>query len=169
MTKKDSSNPILVPVDFSSHSETALLYAAELAGTLGNELVILHVVHDPGDAPGYYSVKGRNKQLHRMEDVAGEMLEEFSHKMQKEHSALAALKHATTMLIVGLPVNRILESAEKVDARMIVMASQGRTGLAHILLGSKAEQIVRLAPLPVMIVKDRKDGKDGKNGKKQKS
>jgi len=154
MTKKGNSRPILVPVDFSPHSETALLCAAELAETLGSKLIILHVVHDPGDAPGYYSVKGRDKQLHRMEDVAGEMLDEFFHNMQKQHPGLQALKHATTMLIVGLPVNRILESAKKTRARMIVMGSQGRTGIAHAMLGSKAEQVVRLAPIPVMIVKD---------------
>jgi nucleotide-binding universal stress UspA family protein len=172
MTAKQKNRPILVPVDFSPHSEAALVCAAELAESLGSALILLHVVHDPGEAPGYYSVKGRGKQLRRMEDVATEMLDDFFLKMQKKHSGLSALKDATTMLVVGLPVNRILESAEKVDARMIVMASQGRTGLAHILLGSKAEQIVRLAPLPVMIVKDRKNGKDGKNGKngkKQKS
>ena len=160
MTAKEKNRPILVPVDFSSHSEAALVCAAELAEKLGNELIILHVVHDPGEAPGYYSVKGRNKQLRRMEDVATEMLDDYFQKMQKKHSGLSALKDATTMLVVGLPVNRILESAEKVDARMIVMASQGRTGLAYVLLGSKAEQVVRLAPVPVMIVK---------NGKKPKS
>ena len=156
MTAKQKNRPILVPVDFSSHSEAALVCAAELAEKLGNELIILHVVHDPGEAPGYYSVKGRNKQLRRMEDVASEMLDDYFHKMQKKHSSLSALKDATTMLVVGLPVNRILETAEKVDARMIVMASQGRTGLAYVLLGSKAEQVVRLAPVPVMIVKNGK-------------
>ena len=160
MPKKDSSKPILVPVDFSSHAESALICAAELAEKLDSSLVILHVVHDPGDAPGYYSVKGRGKQLRRMEDVAAEMLEEFLQKMQKKHSGLVALAQATTMLVVGLPVNRILESAKKVQARMIVMGSQGRTGLTHVLLGSKAEQVVRLSPDPVMIVK---------GGKKQKS
>jgi nucleotide-binding universal stress UspA family protein len=157
MTKKKTNKPILVPVDFSAHSESALLCAAELAETLGSPLVILHVVHDPGEAPGYYSVKGRNKQLRRMEDVAAEMLDEFFLKMQKTHAGLSSLKTATTMLVVGLPVNRILESAEKIDAHM---GSQGRTGLAHAMLGSRAEQVVRLAPLPVMIVK---------NGEKQKS
>jgi len=154
MTKKKTNKPILVPVDFSAHSESALLCAAELAETLGSPLVILHVVHDPGEAPGYYSVKGRNKQLRRMEDVAAEMLDEFFLKMQKTHAGLSSLKTATTMLVVGLPVNRILESAEKIDARMIIMGSQGRTGLAHAMLGSRAEQVVRLAPLPVMIVKN---------------
>jgi nucleotide-binding universal stress UspA family protein len=160
MASKDKNGPILVPVDFSPHSETALVSAAELADTLGSKLVILHVVHDPGEAPGYYSVKGREKQMRRMEDVAAEMLEDYLHKMLKKHSGMPALKHATTMLVVGLPVNRILESAKKTNARMIIMASQGRTGLAHVMLGSKAEQVVRLAPIPVMIVK---------NGKKPKS
>ena len=160
MTAKQKNRPILVPVDFSSHSEAAMVCAAELAESLGSALVILHVVHDPGEAPGYYSIKGRGKQLRRMEDVAAEMLDDYSRKMQNKHSGLPALKDATTMLVVGLPVNRILESAEKIHARMIVMASQGRTGLAHVLLGSKAETVVRLAPIPVMIVK---------NGKKQKS
>jgi nucleotide-binding universal stress UspA family protein len=152
----EKQRPILVPVDFSAHSETALLYAAELAQTLGDSLVVLHVVHDPGEAPGYYAVKGRNKQLRRMEDVAAEMLDDFLDKARKAYSGLPALEQAASMLVVGLPVNRILESAEKVHARMIIMGSQGRTGLAHAMLGSKAEQVVRLAPIPVMIVKDKK-------------
>jgi nucleotide-binding universal stress UspA family protein len=157
MNVKKKNKPILVPVDFSSYSETALVNAAELAEKLDSNIVILHVVHDLNDAPGYYSVKGRNKQMRRMEDVAAEMLEEFFHKMQKKYDALAAMKHATTMLVVGLPVNRILESAKKINARMIVMGSQGRTGLARAMLGSKAEQVVRLAAIPVMIVKDEKE------------
>jgi nucleotide-binding universal stress UspA family protein len=159
MNKKDNIKPILVPVDFSSHSETALIHAAELADMLGSKLVILHIVHDLNEAPGYYSVKGRDKQMRRMEDVAADMLEEFFHKMRKKHSGLRALELATTMLVVGLPVNRILESAEKIHAGMIIMGSQGRTGLARAMLGSKAEQVVRLAPIPVMIVKDGKKSK----------
>jgi nucleotide-binding universal stress UspA family protein len=159
MMAKEKHQPILVPVDFSAHSESALLYAAELAQKLHSSLVVLHVVHDPGDAPGYYTVKGRDKQLRRMEDVAAEMLDDFLGKARKKHAGLPALDQATTMLVVGLPVNRILESADKVEARMIIMGSQGRTGLAHAMLGSKAEQVVRLAPIPVMIVKDKKKPK----------
>mgnify|MGYP001817924426 CR=1 FL=1 len=159
MTAKATGKPVLVPVDFSPHSEAALTCAAELAETIGSNLVILHVVHDPGEAPGYYSVKGRDQQLQRMEDVAADMLEQFLQTMRDKYAGLPALKQATSLLVVGLPVNRILEAAEKVDARMIVMGSQGRTGLAHAMLGSKAEQVVRLAPLPVMIVKTAKEKK----------
>ena len=153
MTHKMKTQPILVPVDFSPCSEAALLYAADLAATLQFPLNVLHVVHDPGQAPGYYAMKGRKKQLRRMEDIAAEMMEEFMLGMKKRHPDQPALATAETGLVVGLPVTRILETAQKIQAGMIVMGSQGRTGLAHVLLGSKAEQVVRLAPIPVTIVK----------------
>ena len=156
MTEQADNRPILVPVDFSSYSETALLFAADLAEKLLSRIIILHVVHDPGDAPGYYAIKGRSQHLRNMEDVAAEMLDDFFHNLLNKHPGLSALKQATTDLVVGLPVNRILEAAEKNHARMIVMGSQGRTGLAHALLGSKAEQVVRLATVPVTIVKEPK-------------
>ena len=156
MTQEKKTRPILVPVDFSAYSEAALLCAADLAEMIKQPLIVLHVVHDPGEAPGYYAVKGRKKQLHRLEDVAAEMLQEFMENVQKKHPGNMAIKTAQTELVIGLPVNRILEVAEKNHARMIVMGSQGRTGLAHVLLGSKAEQVVHLSPIPVTIVKHKR-------------
>lgn len=160
MGAKAKDQPILVPVDFSAHSAVALERGAGLAGALKVPLLVLHVVHDLGEAPGYYAVKGRGKQLRRMEDVASDMLDEFIHAARKKHPKHPALENAETALVVGLPVNRILEVAKKSGASMIVMGSQGRTGLAHALLGSKAEQVVHLSPIPVTIVKvDEKAGK----------
>ena len=49
--------------------------------------------------------------------------------------------------------------AAKTEAQMIVMGSQGRTGLSHLLLGSKAEKVAQLAPIPVTIVKTPKTGR----------
>lgn len=147
--------PILVPVDFSPHSEAAVLCATTLAACVDAPLVILHVVHDPGDSPGYYAhhIKGTKKHLRRIEDVATEMMDEFLKKLNKGHADSKPLKKAQPMLVVGIPVARILEVVAKIRPRMVVMGSQGRTGLKHILLGSKAEQIVRLCPVPVTIVK----------------
>ncbi|NOQ69916.1 MAG: universal stress protein [Gammaproteobacteria bacterium] len=156
MTSKKITESILVPVDFSAHSEAALLFAVECADKMGASITVLHVIHDLGEAPGYYSVKGRKKQLRRMEDVASEMLDAFIQEIQEKHPDLPALHNLKTILIKGLPVNRILEIAEQTDSRMIVMGSQGRTGLSHIMLGSKAEQVVRLSPIPVTIVKQQK-------------
>lgn len=153
MTKEKQTRPILVPVDFSNYSAAALMCAADLAEVIREPLIVLHVIHDPGEAPGYYAVKGRKKQLHRLEDVAAEMLQEFMEDVKKKHPGNIAIKNAQTELVTGLPVNRILEVAEKNNARMIVMGSQGRTGLSHVLLGSKAEQVVHLSPIPVTIVK----------------
>jgi nucleotide-binding universal stress UspA family protein len=155
MNEKTKKQTILVPVDFSPHSEAALSFAAGLADTTDERLIVLHVVHDPGDTPGYYSVKGRKKQLRRLEDVAVEMLEEFMRKMTKEHPEAAALAKAESQLVTGLPVTRILEMVKKYQPYMVVMGSKGRTGLAHLFLGSKAEQVVHLCPVPVTIVKAR--------------
>ncbi len=91
-----------------------------------------------------------------MEDVASEMLDHFIQEIQEKHPDIAGLKKLETILVKGLPVNRILEIAKKSNSRMIVMGSQGRTGLSHIMLGSKAEQVVRLSPIPVTIVKQYK-------------
>lgn len=153
MAEKSAEQPILVPVDFSPDSAAALRCAAELSMLFKAPLLIVHVVHDPGEAPGYYAVKGHNKHLQKLEDVAAGMFEEFMQAFIAEHPELTALKSAETSLVTGLPVNRILELADKSGARMIVMGSQGRTGLARALLGSKAEQVVRLAHVPVTIVK----------------
>ncbi len=155
MIDKVAKHAILVPVDFSPHSEAALTLASELAACLNAHLVVLHVVHDPGEAPGSYAraLKGNKKRLRKMEDVAKEMMDEFLKKVAKEHPDLKPLKKAQPLLVVGLPVARILEVVEKTHSRMVVMGSQGRTGLKHMLLGSKAEQVVQLCPVPVTIVK----------------
>lgn len=156
MNKKSHRHhaPILVAIDFSSYSTSALLYAAELAEALKRPLQVLHVVHDPGDSPGYYSPKKAKKQLQRMEERAKEMFEEFMQQVFSEHSALQLLKRPNLILVSGLPVTRILEIEQKLTPFMLVMGSKGRTGLAHLMLGSKAEQIVQLAKSPVTIVKN---------------
>lgn len=153
MSEKSSKTTILVPVDFSAYSEAALVNACELADCRNLPIVILHVVHDPSELPGYYAKMAKKKNLVRMEDVAREMFDEFMGMMIKNHPKLKALPEAESRLVVGLPVGRILEVAKSVHAEMIVMGSQGHTGLKHILLGSKAEQVVRLSPISVTIVK----------------
>lgn len=152
--------PILAPIDFSASSEAVLKWAAEAARRYHAPLLVLHVVHDLAAAPGYYhSKKGR---LRRLEDGAGDMMKDCMKHFDKKYPELEIGKLATTELVIGLPVNRILEVAEKSDARQIVIGSQGRTGLPHLLLGSKAERVAQLARVPVTIVKAEKPPKIGK-------
>jgi nucleotide-binding universal stress UspA family protein len=137
-------------VDFSSYSATALEWAARAAAAWGAPLEILHVVHDPASHPGYYGESGTPAE--RIEDAAERQMEEFLARAASEAPELG-LDSARTRLVVGLPVTRILEVAEADRAQLIVMGSQGRTGLPHLMLGSKAEQVVRLSSIPVTIVK----------------
>jgi len=155
--KKPRRRPILVAVDFSDYSAAALRWAAKTADQLGSPLLVLHVVHDPESAPGYYRrSKKLKKHLLRMEEAAAEMMSDFLEQVGKKSPELPTLQDLDTLLEVGLPVTRILEVAERTKATMIVMGSQGRTGLSHLLLGSKAAKVAQLAPIPVTIVKDAK-------------
>ena len=124
MSNKKHNAPILVPVDFSPTSEAALLWAADMATCKVTPLVILHVVHDPGKNPGYYAVKGRKKQLHRMQDTALEMLNDFHKEIVKKNPDLSMLQKAELKLVVGIPVTRILEIVEKINPLMVCSISQ---------------------------------------------
>ena len=148
----NQDGPIVVAVDFAPDSEAALHWACEYAGTVNAGLVVLHIIHDPADAPGYYR-KDEEDLLRPMEDVAIEMMDEFLEKTAERHPDGANLRDAERILVKGVPETRILEIAEKKGARLIVMGSRGRTGLPHLLLGSKAERVVQMSPIPVTIVK----------------
>ena len=150
VVKGDS--PILVALDFTADSEAALLWACDYAAHTGAPVVALHVVHDPGEAPGYYR-QADEDLLRPLEDIAADMMKEFLDKMQADHPEVEPLNRVETILVKGIPASRILEIAESTEARMIVMGSRGRTGLPHLLLGSKAERVAQLAPIPVTILK----------------
>lgn len=148
-----SGRLILVPVDFSEHSAAALVEAARFAAMMDATLIALHVVHDPGDMPGYYSKLIKKKRATRIQDIAAEAFAEFFDDVIEANADQGALCKAEKLMVQGLPVTRILEVAKYVDPIMVVMGSQGRTGLKHLVMGSKAAQIVQLCPLPVTIVK----------------
>ncbi len=141
----------MVAVDFSPDSEAALLWSCNYAAKVGAEVVVLHVVHDPIEAPGSYR-RSEADVLRPMADVASEMLDQFIAKIGEAHPELK-LDAVATQLVLGIPENRILEVAETKGAAMIVMGSRGRTGLPHLLLGSCAERVTQRAAIPVTIVK----------------
>lgn len=145
-------SPILVALDFTADSEEALLWACDYAACTGAPVIALHVVHDPGEAPGYYR-QADEDLLRPLEDIAADMMNEFLDKVRADHPKMEALNRVETILVKGIPASRILEVAKSTNARMIVMGSRGRTGLPHLLLGSKAERVAQLAPIPVTILK----------------
>ena len=153
---KSMGGIILVPVDFSDHSEAALVRASAFAEMMSATLIVLHVVHDPGEMPGYYSKLIKKKRATRIQDIAAEAFHDFMERIVEEHPESVALQDAEKLMVKGLPVTRILEAVKLLDPIMVVMGSQGRTGLKHLVIGSKAAQIVQLCPVPVTIVKKNK-------------
>ena len=143
-----SQGPVLAAVDFSSHSEAALVWAAETARRFAAPLLVLHVVHDPASAPSPYADPGEDR-TRRMEETAGKLLTEFLATVREKHPVVGECR---PLLVVGLPATRIVEVAQREGAQLVVVGSKGRTGLAHILLGSKAERVAQLCPMPVTIV-----------------
>lgn len=144
---------VLAPVDFSEHSQAALVQAAHYASLMGAGLIVLHVVHEPGEMPGYYSKLIKKKRVTRIPDIAADAFDEFMDDAVRRRPDLELLKKAERLMVTGLPVTRILEVVEQLQPVMVVMGSQGRTGLKNLVIGSKAAQIVQLCPVPVTIVK----------------
>lgn len=152
----NSGKPIiLAPVDFSDHSQAALVQASDYASKMQAKLIVLHVVHDPGEMPGYYSTLVKKKRATRMQDVAAEAFQDFMDRTIAANPSNEALVESGRLMVIGLPVTRILEVVQHIEPIMVVMGSQGRTGLKHLVMGSKAAQVVQLCPVPVTIVKNR--------------
>jgi universal stress protein A len=141
---------ILVPVDFSAGSETALDYAVELAAKLDAKVYILHVLGLSG--------------LGVPELGAALAPEVIDSMVRDSDTALAKLADARRsratiadpLLRTGDARDVILHIAEEVTADLIVMGTHGRRGVGRALLGSVAESIVRTAPCPVLTIRGRK-------------
>jgi nucleotide-binding universal stress UspA family protein len=147
-----NAGPILVAVDFSRDSKSALLWGARQAELENTGLTILHVIHEPADSPGFYN-DPNDDLLRAMAERSEEMMAEFLGEVRSAHPEAVALANAMVTIVPGLPAGRIVEVAGKIDSRMIVVGSRGRTGLDAILLGSVAERVVQLSRVPVVVVK----------------
>lgn len=141
---------VLVPTDFSRMSELALSYAVSLAARDGGALHLLHVVDDAVFAAAY--ADGLYVELPSLRNRA---IEEAERKLAE---VVAAVKTAnldvTSEVVVGKPAPSISRKAEERGTDLIVMGTHGRSGLAHLMLGSVAERVLRMAPCPVMTVRD---------------
>jgi nucleotide-binding universal stress UspA family protein len=141
---------ILVPVDFSEHSERALRTAVMLARSYDARLTLLHVYEPIALAvPQGYELLGE-AQLQRLFDELQRSL------TQQKDLALAEGGPGLpveTQLLHGFAAGEVCSLAEKAGFDLIVMGTHGRRGLSHALLGSVAERVVRMAPCPVLTVR----------------
>jgi nucleotide-binding universal stress UspA family protein len=148
------THPVLVPVDFSASARAGLLYATRMSLATRSPLLVLHVVHDSGDHPGFYRPLDGNP-LRPIADVAGEMFDDWMAAVRNESPELdTTLGCARRRLVAGLPGNRIVEVAEAERVAMIVMGTRGRSGLSQLLRSSVTEYVVAHANVPVTILRE---------------
>ena len=141
---------ILVPLDFSDDSLKALTYARQFGRPFGAELVLLYVVEPiyyatPADM---YATSANVAMLIDEQRRAGtQQLKRIGADLQK------AGQRFRTLLKTGSAAQSIVDTAKTVKADMIIMATHGRTGLAHMFVGSVAEKVVRTAACAVLTVR----------------
>jgi len=141
---------ILFPTDFSEASEKAFEYALFLAASHRAELALLHVV-DQLHGFTHYEILALTPMeiVERIAKRAHEKLQALIDRVKDPVTATETVHEGKTWVA-------ICEAATEENADIIVMASQGRTGLSHALIGSVTETVVRHASCPVLVVRDPK-------------
>lgn len=142
---------LLVPVDFSDDADQALAYAIELAQNLRARITLVHVIHLTPLAMGDIGATTLVPYLEDMERTAQEYIQAALERVHR-----AGLE-GDSVLVQGLPFQAIIETARDQNVDLVVMGTHGRTGLTHVLMGSVAEKVVRLAPCPVLVTRGTSD------------
>jgi nucleotide-binding universal stress UspA family protein len=137
----NATTKILFPVDFSTHGKQALEAAVSLARDRSAELVLLHVEEPPmayGGGEFYYGLP----------EPSHETLQRMLNEVAVSDPEIPVTRH----LVTGSPGAAIVRFAKEQGIDLIVMPTHGRTGLARLLMGSVAEEVVRKAPCPVLTI-----------------
>ena len=143
---------MLVPTDFSVHAEAAIRYALELAQRLNAAVHLVNVVEDPL-AAGVWSSEIYTAEIAGLQVNLVRDAEKRLRGSVPPHVGLV-----TCEVRRGPAAEQILEVARERGSDLIVMGTRGRTGVAHLVLGSVAEKVVRLAPCPVLTLHARDAG-----------
>ena len=148
---------ILVPTDFSEHSNYALRYAMSVARQFGARLTLLHVI-EPASFPSDGLYVGPD-----FDRIAVTAEHNIASLWEREKSRqLVAWR---SLVKEGIPDQVILQTANNQKTDLIIIATHGRTGLARVFLGSTAERVIRQAPCPVLVVRMQPNEKDQQPGK----
>lgn len=144
---------ILVPVDFSECSKQALDYATTLAERVGADVDVLHAWTTPAYVSPYVAVQidgGVSQTLEALaKSQASQEMERFLTGRRGPNGRGFGVR-----IEFGFEADTILAAAPRYD--LLVMGTHGRTGFAHLMLGSVAERVVRRSPTPVLTVRSEK-------------
>jgi nucleotide-binding universal stress UspA family protein len=133
---------VVVPVDFSDESFTAVRTALELVDN-PEHVVVVHVLQDlsPMEPGEIWGTIDHETRIRHTTNALRERLAEKGHD------------NVATDVVLGDPGHEVADLAAREKADLIVLTSHGRTGLRHLLIGSVAERVIRLAHCPVLVLR----------------
>jgi universal stress protein A len=140
-----NTQKFLIPIDFSEFANQALDYAIALATKLQARLTLLHVIHAMPLGVAEMGASLPYSYLQELEADIAQSMGEYLTRVQE-----AGLE-GEIMIVHGVPFEEIVNTAAANQIDLIIMGTHGRSGLQHVLLGSVAEKVVRLAPCPVLV------------------
>ncbi len=139
---------LLVPIDFSECSKKALQYAVPLAEQFGASITLVHIVR-------VNYVGGPEFAALDYPGIEGELLKSAEkHLAELAATEVESKTDARAVVRIGQEVTEIIAAAKELESDLIIISTHGRTGLKHVLMGSVAENVVRLAPCPVLVVRE---------------
>jgi nucleotide-binding universal stress UspA family protein len=140
---------ILAPTDFSPYSDEGLRYAAFLAERFGAEVLVFHVIL-PEEMKAKEALPAPSGYADEIYQTTRE--DTMKHFLQVVGKGQDGLR-VKALVTSGAPFVEIIRKAREERCDLIVMATHGRTGLSHILMGSVAEKVVRMADCPVVTIR----------------
>ncbi len=136
---------ILCPIDFSPPSRNALRYANEFAKAMNAKITVMHVIQPQpitADVNVPYVPLEVEIERHAKDDLEKFIQEEISPDILVER-----------VIAFGLPSDCVIAQAKKEDVDVIILGTHGRSGISRLLMGSTAENVIRHASCPVLVVK----------------
>ncbi|MBI4517060.1 MAG: universal stress protein [Deltaproteobacteria bacterium] len=140
---------ILCPIDFSEASYRALEYGLRFARQSEATIILMHVLHNPSDE--FFHPEGYVIGWDQAKAKAKGLLEDTCSKR------LGGYAKTEVLVDIGDPHELIVNLARDRRVDLIVTSTHGRTGLAHMVMGSVAEKVIRHAPCPVFVVRQNGD------------
>jgi len=140
---------VLVPIDFSDYSKSALKYAVNFCKQFNAEIILIYVIepiiYPPDFSMGQIAIPSVNAEW---DERAKQELEKLA------SSDITKGARVKTSIKTGKPFIEIIETAAELEVDLIIIATHGHTGVEHILFGSTAEKVVRKAPCPVLTLRE---------------
>ncbi|MEO7159431.1 MAG: universal stress protein [Polaromonas sp.] len=147
---------ILVPIDGSETSNKALVAALQLAKDLGGRVRLIHVIEELAYMSGYEQYGGAYSAelLKVMRENGAKVLNDG---MAIAQAAGVEADHQLFDNLVARLAEVVADAAKQWNAELVVVGTHGRRGVGRMLLGSGAEQILRLSPVPVLVIRSGED------------